>query len=129
MLTAVGIRTKLLTPEYSTEWPRVRKGLVPFYYQGRGAVIDPSAALEQYFQTGVTPRIGYSDPQLDAILMAERRTFDPAARKHCCFRPSTSSRRMCRHSSCGASTRSMAYRTRSHSSRTRTSACSERTLL
>lgn len=81
MLTAVGIRTKLLTPEYSTEWPRVRKGLVPFYYQGRGAVIDPSAALEEYFQTGVTPRIGYSNPQLDAILMAERRTFDPAARK------------------------------------------------
>ncbi len=81
MLTKVGIRAKLHTPEYSTHWPRVRKGLVPFYYQGRGAVIDPSPMLEQYFETGVTPRIGYSNPKLDALLDAERREFDPAQRK------------------------------------------------
>lgn len=81
MLTQVGIRTKLHTPEYSTHWPNVRKGRVPFYYQGRGSVIDPSAALHQYFQTGVTPRIGYSNPELDKILAAEEREFDPAKRK------------------------------------------------
>jgi peptide/nickel transport system substrate-binding protein len=81
MLTDVGIRTKLNTPDYSIEWPNVQKGKVPFYYQGRGSVIDPSPMLEQYFETGVTPRIGYSNPTLDAVLQAERREFDPAHRK------------------------------------------------
>jgi peptide/nickel transport system substrate-binding protein len=54
---------------------------VPFYYQGRGSVIDPSPMLEQYFESGVEPRIGFSDPKLDEILRAERREFDPAKRK------------------------------------------------
>jgi peptide/nickel transport system substrate-binding protein len=81
MLTRVGIRTKLSMTEYSIQWPNVRKGKVPFYYQGRGTVIDPSPMLEQYFQTGVTPRIGYSNPQLDELLRGERREFDPARRK------------------------------------------------
>ncbi len=81
MLTKVGIRTKLHMLDYSIEWPRVRKGLVPFYYQGRGSVIDPSPMLEQYFESGDTPRIGFSDPKLDEILRAERREFDPAKRK------------------------------------------------
>jgi peptide/nickel transport system substrate-binding protein len=81
MLTRVGIRTKLNMLDYSIEWPNVRKGHVPFYYQGRGSVIDPSPMLEQYFQTGVTPRIGYSNPQLDDLLRGERREFDPARRK------------------------------------------------
>jgi peptide/nickel transport system substrate-binding protein len=81
MLTKVGIRTKLHMLDYSIEWPNVRRGRVPFYYQGRGSVIDPSPMLEQYFQTGVTPRIGYSNPKLDEVLKAERREFDPAKRK------------------------------------------------
>jgi peptide/nickel transport system substrate-binding protein len=81
MLTKVGIRTKVSIRDYSIEWPNVRKGLVPFYYQGRGSVIDPSPFLEQYFQSGVEPRIGYSNPQLDKLLEAERREFDPALRK------------------------------------------------
>lgn len=81
MLTKVGIRTQLHILDYSIEWPNVRKGLVPFYYQGRGSVIDPSPMLQQYFETGVTPRIGFSDPKLDGMLRAERREFNPAQRK------------------------------------------------
>ncbi len=81
MLTAVGIRTKLNTPDYSIHWPNLRKGLVPFYYMGRGSVNDPSAMLEQYFETGVTPRLAYSNPKLDEVLRAERREFDPDKRK------------------------------------------------
>lgn len=81
MLTKVGIRTRLHILDYSIEWPNVRRGLVPFYYQGRGAVVDPSPMLHQYFQSGVEPRIGFSDPQLDGILRAERRQFDPGKRK------------------------------------------------
>jgi peptide/nickel transport system substrate-binding protein len=81
LLTKAGIRTKLNMLDYSIEWPNVQKGKVPFYYQGRGSVIDPSPMLEQYFETGVTPRIGYSNPKLDALLQAERREFDPTQRK------------------------------------------------
>ena len=81
MLTKIGIRTKLNMLDYSIEWPNVRKGLVPFYYQGRGSVIDPSPMLEQYFETGITPRIGYSNARLDSILQAQRREFDSARRR------------------------------------------------
>lgn len=81
MLTGVGIRTRLHTPEYATYWPQVQKGKVPFYYQGRGSMIDPSVGIAQYFETGVTPRVGYSNPALDKLLRAEREEFDPAKRK------------------------------------------------
>ena len=81
MLTAVGIRTKLQTPEWATLWANVQVGKVPFYYMGRGGVVDPSAALSQYFETGGSPRIGYSNPKLDELLSAERQAFDPAKRK------------------------------------------------
>ena len=81
MLSAVGIRTKLLTPEWATLWANVQVGKVPFYYMGRGAVVDPSAALSQYFETGGSPRIGYSNPKLDELLSAERQSFNPEKRK------------------------------------------------
>lgn len=81
MLTKVGIRTKLKPTEYSVFWPRLRKGQNPFYYMGRGSVVDPSPMLGQYFETDITPRLGYSNPKLDAILEAERREFDLAKRK------------------------------------------------
>jgi peptide/nickel transport system substrate-binding protein len=81
MLNAVGIRTRLLTPEWATLWANVQTGKVPFYYMGRGGIIDPSPALAQYFETGVSPRIGYSNPKLDKLLAQERETFDPAKRK------------------------------------------------
>ena len=78
MLTRVGIRTRLHTPEYSSHWPNVRKGKVSFYYQGRGSVMDPSAAVHQFW---VVPPLGKSDTKMKALLAAERSTFDPAERK------------------------------------------------
>ena len=48
---------------------------------GRGGIIDPSPAISQYFETGGSPRIGYSNAQLDKLLSQERQTFDPAKRK------------------------------------------------
>jgi len=59
MLNAVGIRAKL----------------------GRGSVVDPSVYLAEQFETGGSPRIGYSNPKLDALLSQARATFDPAKRK------------------------------------------------
>jgi peptide/nickel transport system substrate-binding protein len=81
MLKAVGIRAELKTPEWPTLWANVQKGLVPFYYMGRGGIVDPSRALAQYFETGISPRIGYSDPKVDKLLAAERQIFDPQKRK------------------------------------------------
>jgi peptide/nickel transport system substrate-binding protein len=81
MLNAVGINARLRTPEWATLWADVQKGKTPFYYMGRGSVVDPSVALSQYFETGGSPRIGISDPGIDKDLAAERVTFDPAARR------------------------------------------------
>jgi peptide/nickel transport system substrate-binding protein len=81
MLTAAGIRTRLQTPEWPTLWADVQNGKVPFYYMGRGSVNDPGPPLSQYFETGVSPRIGYSSPTFDALLAKERASFDPNERK------------------------------------------------
>jgi peptide/nickel transport system substrate-binding protein len=43
-------------------------------------VVDPSAALSQYFETGGSPRIGFSNKQVDDALKAERREFDEQKR-------------------------------------------------
>ena len=81
MLNAAGFHARLLTPEWPTLWANVQKGTIPFYYMGRGSVQDPSAALHQYFHTGETPRIGYSNPKLDALLDKEQQEFDPKKRR------------------------------------------------
>jgi peptide/nickel transport system substrate-binding protein len=81
MLRAVGIRATLHTPEVSTYWADIQRGQVPFYYWGRQSVIDPSPALAQYFETGGSPRIGISDPNIDRWLQQERVTFDPQKRR------------------------------------------------
>ena len=81
MLQAVGINARLRTPEWATLWSDVQRGRTPFYYMGRGSVVDPSVALSQYFETNGSPRIGISDPNIDKTLAAERVTFDPAERR------------------------------------------------
>ena len=82
MLRAVGINANLKTPEWSTLWSNVRKGKVGFYYMGRGGMVDPSAALSQYFETGIAPRTSFSSPKVDALLQKERQTFDVEQRKN-----------------------------------------------
>jgi peptide/nickel transport system substrate-binding protein len=81
MLTAVGIRTKVQALDWSTVWPQIQAGRVPFYYLGRGSLLDPGPALSQYFETGILPRIGYSNPALDALFARERAAFEPADRR------------------------------------------------
>jgi peptide/nickel transport system substrate-binding protein len=81
MLSAAGIRTTLHTPEWPTLWANVQDGKVGFYYMGRGSVQDPGPPLSQYFETGVSKRVAYSNPTLDALFKKERAAFDPAERK------------------------------------------------
>jgi peptide/nickel transport system substrate-binding protein len=80
MLNAVGIRAKLIFKEFTTQINDLNEGRLPFYIMGRGSVIDPSEYLHQYFRTDVTKRLGYSNPQVDAALLAEQSAFDPADR-------------------------------------------------
>jgi peptide/nickel transport system substrate-binding protein len=80
MLAQIGIRAHLTTPEWGKVWPDIQAGRVPFYLFGRGSVRDPSEYLHQYFRTGVTKRVGISDPDIDAALLAEQRELDPTRR-------------------------------------------------
>jgi peptide/nickel transport system substrate-binding protein len=81
MLRAVGINAQLKTPDWAKLNADITEGKVPFYYYGRGTIIDPSPFLSQYFETGVTNRLKYSNANLDALLRKERATFDATERK------------------------------------------------
>jgi peptide/nickel transport system substrate-binding protein len=80
MLNQVGIRAKLQLPEFATYIAQFGRGEYAAYYVGRGDVTDPSEYLQQYFRTGVTKRINFSDPEVDRLLAAQARELDPAKR-------------------------------------------------
>ena len=50
MLTQVGFKVRLRTPEWANLWADVRNGKTPMYYMGRGQVADPAVALSQYLK-------------------------------------------------------------------------------
>jgi peptide/nickel transport system substrate-binding protein len=80
MLRQVGFKVRLHAPEYAKFWAEVRRGKSPMFYMGRGTVFDPSDATGQFFGTGITPRIGYSNPKLDAMLKAQYAETDEKKR-------------------------------------------------
>ena len=89
MLKQVGFRVTLHTPEYANLTADIRAGKAPFYYTGRTANNDVTEALSQYFETGVTKRIGYSSKELDQTFANLRSEFDPA--KQCTLMQQASS--------------------------------------
>ena len=80
MFNAVGIRAKLHTQDQDSGFAAIQNGKVGMYIFGRGSVIDPSEYLHQYFRTGITKRLEFSNPAVDAALEAEQASFDPAQR-------------------------------------------------
>lgn len=80
MLNQAGFKVTLHTPEFAGLWANVRTGKAPMYYMGRGLALEPSEWMSQYFEGGVTPRIGYDNPKLNALFERERKTFAPAER-------------------------------------------------
>ena len=80
MLGEVGIRAKLRTQDQDSGFAAIQNGKADMYIFGRGSVIDPSEYLHQYFRTGVTKRLEFSNPAVDAALKAEQASFDPAQR-------------------------------------------------
>ncbi len=80
MLNEVGIRAKVRTQDQDSGFAAIQNGKVGMYIFGRGSVVDPSEYLHQYFRTGVTKRLEFSNPTVDAALVAEQASFDPAQR-------------------------------------------------
>jgi peptide/nickel transport system substrate-binding protein len=80
MLRQVGFKVKLHTPEYANFWADVRRGRTPLYYMGRGTIYDPSDSSGQLFGTGGSPRVQYSNPTFDKLLMAQYAEADPQKR-------------------------------------------------
>jgi peptide/nickel transport system substrate-binding protein len=80
-LNESGIKAELVPQEYPIYWGRegVNGGKLPFYYAGRSA-FDADTFYDQYFHTGVTKRIGYSNPEFDKMVEEEQRTGDPKKR-------------------------------------------------
>jgi peptide/nickel transport system substrate-binding protein len=81
MLTAVGLRMTISTPEQAKRTTDFEAGKLPFYYQQRGSVRDPGGPLAQYMETGATKRLNYSNPKLDELFQKERATFNEDERK------------------------------------------------
>ena len=76
MLKLGGFNVKVHTPDYANFVAMVRDGACPIYYTGRATTNESLEALTQFFETGVSKRIQYSNPDLDAAFVRLRATFD-----------------------------------------------------
>ncbi|MFQ5849597.1 MAG: ABC transporter substrate-binding protein [Candidatus Binatia bacterium] len=73
-----GFRVELVPQEWVVYWGRsgINGGKLPFYYIGRGGVLDADIFWDQYFHTGVTKRLSYSNPEFDALIEKEQGMSD-----------------------------------------------------
>jgi peptide/nickel transport system substrate-binding protein len=80
-LSKVSVKVELVGQEYAIYWGKdgVNGGKLPFYYAGRTAS-DADTLYDQYFRTGVTKRIGYSNPEVDKLIEEQQRTPDQKKR-------------------------------------------------
>jgi peptide/nickel transport system substrate-binding protein len=80
-LRRIGVKVELIGQEYAVYWGRdgVNGGKLPFYYAGRTAS-DADTLYDQYFHTGVTKRIGYSNPEVDRLIEEQQKTADQKRR-------------------------------------------------
>jgi len=69
-----GFRVRLVPSEWVIFWGRggANGGKLPFYYIGRGSVLDADIMWNQYFRSGVTPRVSYSNPEFDKLIDQEQ---------------------------------------------------------
>ena len=75
-LADIGINVTVETMEWGTFAARYDKGTWGFYHIGRGGIIDGADILAQYFRTGDTTRIVYSNPEVDALLNSADHELD-----------------------------------------------------
>jgi ABC-type transport system substrate-binding protein len=77
-----GFRVELISQEWALFWGQdgVNGGKLPFYYIGRGSLVDADTLYDQYFRTGTTKRCNYSNPELDKLVEEQQRTPDTKKR-------------------------------------------------
>jgi peptide/nickel transport system substrate-binding protein len=80
-LAKIGVRTELVSQEFVIFWGKegVNGGKLGFYYVGRPAA-DADTVYDQYFRSGVSPRIQYKNPEFDKLIDEEQKTGDPKKR-------------------------------------------------
>ncbi len=80
-LAKIGVRVELVSQEFAVFWGKewVNGGKSPFYYVGRPAT-DADTVYDQYYRSGVSPRIQYKNPEFDKIIDEEQRTGDAKKR-------------------------------------------------
>jgi peptide/nickel transport system substrate-binding protein len=80
-LGKVGIRVELVSQEFVIFWGKegVNGGKLGFYYVGRPAA-DADTVYDQYYRSGVSPRIQYKNPEFDRLIDEEQRTGDQKKR-------------------------------------------------
>ena len=75
-LAKIGIRTRFHTPEWGIFNDLHRSGKCPVCFRGRGTVVDPDDFFNEYFESGVSKRLSYSNPKFDRLLQQQRQIFD-----------------------------------------------------
>ena len=80
-LAKAGIKVELVSQEFVIFWGKdgVNGGKLPFYYVGRPAA-DADTVYDQYYRSGVSPRIQYKNPEFDRIIDEEQKTGDSKKR-------------------------------------------------
>jgi len=80
-LAKAGIKAELVSQEFVIFWGKegVNGGKLPFYYVGRPAA-DADTVYDQYFRSGVSPRIQYKNAEFDKLVDEEQKTGDPKKR-------------------------------------------------
>lgn len=80
-LSKVGIKVELVSQEFVIFWGKegVNGGKLGFYYVGRPAA-DADTVYDQYYRSGVSPRIQYKNPEFDKLVDEEQKTGDAKKR-------------------------------------------------
>ncbi len=77
-----GFKVELVNQEWAVFWGTsgVNGGKLPFYYIGRGSLVDADTLYDQYFRTGTTKRVSYSNPEFDKLIEEEQKSANPKKR-------------------------------------------------
>ena len=80
-LAKAGVKAELVSQEFVIFWGKegVNGGKLPFYYVGRPAA-DADTVYDQYFRSGVSPRVQYQNAEFDKLVDEEQKTGDPKKR-------------------------------------------------
>ena len=80
-LAKAGVKAELVSQEFVIFWGKegVNGGKLPFYYVGRPAA-DADTVYDQYFRSGVSPRVQYQNAEFDKLVDEEQKTGEPKKR-------------------------------------------------